>query len=501
MAQVPPGSARDRLTNQVLGALRASALVRVGGQIANWSITIFVMRLLVPEDYGLVAMLTVIFMFLAMIADMGFDSIIVQSSTLTTAEIRKVFGASLVVGLMITLALVLAAPAIAAFYGEPRLVDMTRVAALGFVAIAPCPIYTGLLHRDMRFGAATTIEIVAGVVGNLVTLALALAGFGAWSLIVGTLIAGPVRALLLFTNAGTFYWPSFRFTGMRPLLRFGGNVLLTRIVWYWTSQADILVAGKFLGKEALGFYAVAVHLASLPMQRASGMINSVAFAAFARIQHDAPAVARNTRRAVRLMAFVTFPVLWGIAAVAPELVELAIGPKWHDAVLPLTLVALTIPLRMIGSVITTTIMSLGRVDVALVTTLLGAAVAPPLFYFGSRYGIVGVSVAWLVVAPVMFLLNMFRALPILGLSLAGVAAEMGWPFALSATLFGCVEATRRASAGLPVALVFGLCVVVGAAVYCGGMWMLNRTASIEALTLLFPKRFARLRGNASIAVS
>ncbi len=127
---------------------------------------------------------------------------------------------------------------------------------------------------------------MSAVVGNVATLGFALAGFGAWALILGTLIAGPLRALLLFAFASTFYGPSFRFGGTKRLFKFGGNVLLTRIVWYWTSQADILIAGKLLGKEALGFYSVAVHLASLPMQRTSGMINGVAFAAFAKIQHD-----------------------------------------------------------------------------------------------------------------------------------------------------------------------------------------------------------------------
>ncbi len=236
------------------------------------------------------------------------------------------------------------------------------------------------------------------------------------------------------------------------------------------------------------------------MQRTAGLINGVAFAAFAKIQHDPAAVAANTRLAVRLMAFVTFPVLWGIAAVAPELVELAIGPTWHASILPLTLVALTIPFRMIGSVVSTTIMSVGRVDVALVTTIVGALVAPPLFWYGAHHGIVGLAYAWLAVAPLMFLLNMFRALPILGLSMAGVATEIWRPLLVSTAMFAAVEAMRGALAGVATPVVFAALVATGAAVYCGGIWLLSRTASIEALTLLFPTRFAHLRAGASTAV-
>ena len=500
MAQIPLRSSNGRLTLQVMAALRGSAVAKAAGQIVNWSITLFTMRILVPDDYGLVAMLTLIFMFVAMISDMGFDSAIVQSPTLTSDEFRRVFGAALCIGVGLAAVLVLAAPSIAAFYGEPRLVDMTRVAALGFIAAAPCTVYNGLLQRDMRFRTSTQIEMAAAIVGNVVTLGLALGGFGAWALILGTVIANPLRALLLFATASTFYGPSFRFSGMRHLLKFGGNVLVTRVVWYWTTQADILIAGKLLGRQALGLYSVAVHLASLPMQRTSGMINGVAFAAFAKIQHDATAVAQNTRLAVRLMAFVTFPVLWGIAAVAPELVEVAIGPAWRDSILPLTLVALTIPLRMIGSVISTTIMSLGRVDNALGSTILGAFVAVPLFWFGAQHGIVGLSVAWLVAAPAMFLLNLFRALPILHLSATEVAAELWRPALVSAVMFAAVEGTRGPLGDTPAPVALAALVATGAVVYGGGMWLVNRPASIEALALLFPSRFGPGRNTVNTAI-
>jgi O-antigen/teichoic acid export membrane protein len=229
------------------------------------------------------------------------------------------------------------------------------------------------------------------------------------------------------------------------------------------------------------------------MQRAAGLINGVAFVAFAKIQHDQRAVAFNTRLAVRLMAFVTIPVLWGIGAVAPELVEIAIGPAWAGSILPLTLVALTIPFRMIGSIVSTTVMSMGRVDVAMVTTVIGACISPILFFLGSRYGILGLSEAWLVVTPILFALNMYRTLPILGLTKRAIFAEIWRPAVIGVVMFLMVEALRQLLLGLPVALLFGLLVIAGALTYMVGTWLLNRPAAAEALSLLFPGRFARLQ--------
>ena len=478
---------------QVMSALRWSAIAKMSGQLINWAITLVVIRLLTPSDYGLVAMLVILFMFLGMLGEMGFGSSIAQAATLDDREVRQTVGAALLVNVSICAALVLAAPAVAAFYDEPRLIAMTRVAALGFIGTGLCPVYNGLLQREMRFRTSARIDIVSGIVSNLATLAIALAGYGAWALIVGGLIANPVRVGMLFASATKLYRPSFRFAGARRLWTFGGNVLVSRVVWYWSSQADVLIAGKFLGKEALGFYSVAVHLASLPMQRAAGIINGVAFAAFAKIQHDPRAVAHNTRLGVRLMAFVTFPVLWGIGAVSPELVEIAIGPAWVESILPLTLVAMTIPFRMIGSIVSTTIMSMGRVDVAMWTTIAGACIAPPLFYLGSRHGIVGLSMAWLVSAPILFALNMFRALPILGLSMRHVVTEIWRPMLISAIMFAVVEGLRQLLPGLGYASRIALLVLAGASVYAAGTWWLNRIATLEAVVLLFPGRFAHLR--------
>lgn len=478
---------------QVMSALRWSAIAKFGGQLVNWGMTLVVIRLLTPADYGLVAMLTILFMFLNMLGDMGFGSSITQAADLSTKEIRQTFGAALIVNVLIGAALILLAPAVASFYVEPRLVEMTQVSALGFIANGFYPVYNGLLQREMRFRTIAQVDIISAVLTNVTTLGCALAGYGAWALIFGGLLGAFVRVLLLMFNATKHYWPSFRFDGSRRLWTFGGHLLVNRIVWYWLSQADLLIAAKFLGKDALGFYSVALHLASLPMQRASGIINTVAFAAFSKIQHDPRAVAHNTRLAVRLMAFVTFPVLWGIGAIAPELVRVAVGPTWEASILPLTLVALTIPFRMIGAIVATTIMSMGRVDIITVTMLIGVCIAPPLFFLGSHYGIVGLSVAWLVVAPILFLLNMFRALPIVGLSLHAVATELWRPLTSSAVMFVAVGGGRLLLKGVPDVAMLPLLVMVGAVVYCGCAWLMNRTATVEALVLLFPGRFAHLR--------
>src|SRR4030095_11317112 len=108
-----------------------------------------------------------------------------------------------------------------------------------------------------------------------------------------------------------------------------------QVLWFIYTQIDVVIAGRWLGKELVGFYTVAMHVASLPNQRIAAIINQVAFPAFASIQHDVKAVGRHLLLGVRVLSFIAFPVLWGISSVAPEIVTVVLGAKWNPATLPL----------------------------------------------------------------------------------------------------------------------------------------------------------------------
>src|SRR5207249_7819264 len=115
--------------------------------------------------------------------------------------------------------------------------------------------------------------------------------------------------------------------------------------------------------------------------------------------------------AIRLISLFAFPALWGLTITAPELVRLVMGEQWAQAILPLQIVAFAVPLRMIGTIVSTTTISVGRVDIALITTLVGTVLAPPLFYFATNFGIVGLSVVWAAITPMLLSLNLFLAAP------------------------------------------------------------------------------------------
>lgn len=473
------------LRAKALSGFRWTAGARLTSQLITWSITLLVIRILAPADYGLLAMATVFVSLLTMFSELGLGAAVVQRAELDEGLARRVFGVVLLIHFGLAALLALAAPAIGAFYGEPRVVPVIQVLALQFVLGAFAVMPDALLQRQMEFKHRSLLELGAAVLTGLITLALAFSGAGVWALVAGSLVGQTCRTVGLNIIRPYLRRPDFTLSGMRPLLRFGGQMTASQVLWMVFAQADILICAKFLGKEALGFYMVAMHLASLPNQRISGLVNQVAFPAFSSMQGDLSRVAANMLLGVRILSFVAFPVLWGASSVAPELVAAVLGEKWVPATITLQMLALIMPLRMIGNFVQVANQGIGRSDVLLWNAVWAIFVGPPLFMMGSYFGgLFGLSLAWLVVSPLVFLQVTWRGLPTLGLKWTSLIQSV-WPAAVTTVLMyvSIVLARNLLLLNVHVVLQLTALISIGAIAYLTAAWGLNRKGFLEVLGL------------------
>ncbi len=455
------------------------------GQLLTWVMTIVIMRLLSPSDYGLLAMASIFVALLAMLAAAGLGPAIVQSTAIDEQKLKQLFSVIMMVNAVLTLSLMAAAPAIAAFFNEPRLTDVVRVLSLQFVISAFAVVPEALLARALKFKARAFIDLTANVSGGVATLWLAYSGYGVWSLVAGSTLTVLGKSIGLNLVSPYVRWPGLSVAGLKPLLAYGGNVTASRILWFFYSQADIFIAGKLLGKETLGFYSVAMHLASLPVQKLSGMLNQVAFPAFAQIQQDPGLVARHVLKAVRILGFFAFPVLWGISSIAPELVRLVLGAKWELAILPLQILPLVMPFRMISNFLPAAVDAVGRPDISVKNLVTASVIMPLSFVVGSQYGVAGLSMSWVVAFPLVFLANLHRSLPALALRMKPFLGTLAKPAFAGAAMYGAVWATGLAlpadtHAVARIALMIG----AGAITYGGLSLITNRAGCNEILQLV-----------------
>ncbi|MGH8232856.1 MAG: lipopolysaccharide biosynthesis protein [Rhodanobacteraceae bacterium] len=481
------------LRNDVLHSLKWLAGARLAGQFVAWAITLVVIHILKPSDYGLMAIAEVLVGFAALFREMGLFSAMVQKRDLTERQVEQVFGLLILINCGIYVVVFAIAPLLAGFFGDPRLINIVRVLGIQFPLASVGVVQDAMLNRNMRFKEKSFVNLATTLGNGFTTLGFALAGAGVWALVFGSLAGAVLRPIALSVAARHWCKPRFSREGMHEMLHFGGFVTTSRLLWYVYSRSDVFIIGKVLGKELLGFYSIAMQLASLPMQKVAELLDQVGFAAYSSIQNDLDAIRSHFLKAIRILGFVSFPVFWGISALSPDLVMVVLGKRWEQAIVPLQLLSLVMPIRMIGHGSGSVLTAIGKPQIGALNVLIALLIMPPAFFLGTYYdGLVGAALAWVIGYPVLVVIRLHFSLPPLGLTRRSYFGAMAGPAAGGTVMYLAVMLAREtmASRFLPPMASMALLVVVGALVYPAFMWSFYRNDCREAIDLLRRKQHA-----------
>jgi O-antigen/teichoic acid export membrane protein len=470
---------------KALDALRWSAAARLVGQALSWMITIVVIRLLTPADYGLLAMAVILPTTLYLINDLGLDVVIVQNQTPDPAFLRQVFGVVIAINLVCALILLLGAPLVADFFNEPRVTPILRVLSLLFVLCVFETLPRARLEQRLDFRRQSMITVLATFLSGLLTLALAWMGAGVWALVWGRLCSSTITVVGVNLLAPSLCWPSFSLAAMKRSISFGGIVTLERAAWQVFNDADKVIGGKLWGDAMLGLYTVAQDLATMPMHRAGSFINAIGLPAFSNVQDRLHEVQFYLLKVTRIMSVMAFPLFVGLAVTAPEAVGLLLGPQWPGAPPILQILALIMPLRMLATLLPPVLWGISRPGVSAGNGWIAAVVVLGACLVGANWGAIGMALAWLAAYPVVFVITLHRAGKVLGLTLWDFGGAMLWPVVASALMAVAVTMARGVvpdEAAPGVALL--ILVPVGAATYVAALFALHRSSFRETLALV-----------------
>ena len=467
----------------LVSGLKWTAGAKVAGQVFTWAITLAVMRLLSPSDYGLLAMAGVFVAFLLMMAEAGLGPALIQKERLEAADLAQSFWIVIALDLALLVIVNIAAVAIAAFFHEPRMVDIFRVLSLQFLIMAVTVLPESMLARELRFRALSLVDLASSVAASVATLLLAFMHYGVWALVLGTMFGRLLRAVALNCIAPVPVRPKASLAGMRRMLRYAGNVTSARVLSYFFNQADVVVVGRLLGNETLGLYSVAMQVASMPVQRISAILNQITFPVVARYQNDRAGIADFVVRAARSLSLVAFPVLWGISCTASDLVEVVLGERWHDAAVPLQLLALMMPVKLVVNFLPAATDALGRPDLGFQNVLVAALIMPIAFIVGSHWGIIGVTCAWVIAYPPVLFFNMRRMLKVVGLQVRELLQVIAPALLCAGAMYVAVRATAAALAESSPVPRLACMITVGVVVYVVSTLMLNPRGYRDAMSV------------------
>ncbi len=388
------GRGRGGFKEQAVGAALWMAGFRVAQQVLDNLFTLVLVRLLVPADFGLIAMAGVFTAVLNVVSDMGLARAVVQRRDVDQEYSSTAFWANLAMGILLgVIALAVSTP-VARLYGEPGVRGVFAVLSLRFVFAGASATAVAMLWRGL--GARTlvlrnTISIIAA---GVVAIVLALRGAGVWALVAQSLTLFTLRSALLWVS--TPWRPSLRFSWVKfkDMWGFGSRILGARIFRFAVVQSDNLLIGRTLGATLLGYYAFAYGMFLAPSIDISHIVAQVSFSTFSRLQEDRPKLRHAFLMVSQYVSLFALPALLGFLLIAHDLVTVAFGAKWLPAV-PVLRILLAAALLQIHTALWTSIYSaLDRTDWVFKWAFIAAALYVPAFVIGLRWGIQGVAAGY-----------------------------------------------------------------------------------------------------------
>lgn len=437
--------------------------------------TIVLARLLPPSDFGLLALGLMVIVYLDVIGDAGVGAAVIYREGNDPKDANTAVVVSTMTSAVLALLCVAAAPGLASVFDEPRLTDVVRVLALAFFVNALAVVQRRKLEKELDFARRMVPELSQALVKGATAVALALAGFGVWSLVWGQVAGAAVGTLLYWVLATWRFRPTLDRQVARDLLRFGLPVTLLSLLAAAIRTLDVAVIGRRLESVDLGYYTIAYRLPELLVLHFCFLASQALFPAYTKARGDAARLRAGFLSTLRMISLITTPIAVGLAVVAPDLVPLLFGDQWEPSV-PVTQVlaayALVYALAFnVGDVYK----AIGRPGILNIFSGIKLAVALPLLWFVAPNGLVAVGLALIAVEVAMTVLQLVVAGRVLQVPLPRALAEYV-PALLSAAVLALVTLAARATFldGTPVGVRLPATVVIGAVAYVATVALVSR---------------------------
>jgi len=378
-------------------ALRGG-VARGGAQAANFLLRLGCLvvfaHLLEPTDFGLVGMVTAVTGLLDLFREFGLSVATVQRSEINDRQTSTLFWVNILVGICLFLIAVGIAPLVASFFREPRLGLIMAVLGLGFLFNAAGVQHSALLQRRMRFTALAIIDVVALLVSSALSVALAVGGFGYWSLVAWSIALPFTTTIQLWFCSRWIPGKPSMSVGAGSMVRFGSIVTLNMLVVHVAYNLDKVLLGRVWGAEVVGIYGRAYQLITLPTAQITAMTGSIAISALSRLQDDPRRLWSFFKKGYSLVLAMTIPISIICALFPAELILVMFGSKWSEAI---PVFRLLVPTVLAFAIINPTgwlLVALGLIRRSLYLALVIAPLVIAGCVIGLPYGAEGVALGF-----------------------------------------------------------------------------------------------------------
>ena len=478
------------LARQALTGVFWTAAERFGLQAIQLTVVIVLARKLTPEDFGLVAMLMVVFTVSSVLVNGGFTAGLIREPEITEEDKASAFWMNLITSVVMYGVIWAAAPAIARFFEEPRLVELTRFMALNLVFLALTLVQVAELSHRLEFRRLGIANLAAAVLTGVVAVWLAAAGAGVWALAARFVLGSASASIFLWIALPWHprHWISRR--SLRKLFAFGSRLAASGLLDEAFQNVYKVLIGKYFAAATLGFYQQAQTFQRTASQSLAEMLQRVTYPILAKTKDDAARLKRGYRSMIQVSSFVIFPAMVGMALTAEPLLLTLVGEKWRPATPFLQLLCISGALYHLHGINLNVLKVVGRTDLFLKLEVIKKTNICIAIVIGWQFGIWGLLAGQVVSSYVALFINMYYTRRFIDYSIREQLRDILAVLWLSAPMSLVVWAIGSLwQADAPVLL--GLMACAGAATYVATALMTDATPFRLVRDLLVPRLAAR----------
>ena len=330
----------ESLKQKTVSGIIWSSLERFSVQGIQFLIMIIMARLLLPSDYGLIGMLAIFFAISQSFIDSGFSNALIRKNDRTEIDFSTVFYFNIIVGILFYLLLFFASPAIAHFYNAPLLENVTKVIGVNIFINSLTVVQRAKFTIEVDFKSQAKASVLSVIISGVLGIWMAYSGYGVWSLVVQSVVNGSINMILLWYYSRWIPARTFSVSSFKEMFSFGSKLLLSGLLDTVYKNIYTIVIGKKFSAQDLGYFTRADQFAQFPSSNLTGIVGRVTFPILSSIQNDEPRLQSVYRKYLRMSAFVVFPLMMGMAALAHPLIFVLLTSKWEGVIILLQIICI-----------------------------------------------------------------------------------------------------------------------------------------------------------------
>lgn len=438
---------------------------RCGAQLVTFIVSIVLARILAPEDYGTIALVTVFTTILQVFVDSGLGTALIQKKNADDLDFSSVFYFNFVVCLVLYAAMFMAAPVIAKFYGDVTLTPIIRVISLTIVISGVKGIQQAYVSKNMLFKRFFFSTIGGTIFSAFIGIGLAKAGYGVWALVAQQLSNATVDTVILWITVRWRPRKNFSWERLKGLLSFGWKLLVSSLLDTCYNNLRNLIIGKMYSSSDLAFYNQGDKFPKLIVTNINTSIDSVLLPTMSSAQDDRERVKNMTRRAIKTSTYVMAPLMMGLAFCATPIVKLVLTDKWLPCVPFLRIFCITYMFWPVHTANLNAINAMGRSDwflrLEIIKKIMGMAILLSTMWFG----VMAMAYSLLLSSVLSQIINSWPNRKLLGYGYLEQVRDFAPGILLAVAMGICVYLIGYIS--LPTIVTLGIQILAGATFYIG----------------------------------